>query len=103
MQLGLAACGFQQQHGIPCPTCGMTTAFAYAADGRLWSSLQAQPAGLILAVVNAALVVVALWGLITGGNVIRVWQSLLTKGPLLTLGLAVGLTWGVKVLAATAS
>src|SRR5689334_8979719 len=34
-QLGLPPCGFLVMTGLPCPTCGMTTAFAYATHGRL--------------------------------------------------------------------
>jgi len=49
-QLGLAPCGMMMLWGVPCPTCGMTTAFAHAARGRLASAFHAQPAGLTLVV-----------------------------------------------------
>lgn len=96
-QLGLAACGFQVRWGIPCPTCGMTTAFAHAADGQLLSAFRVQPAGLLLAIGNAALFITAIWGLITGGNVGRVLQSLLTRGPVVVVLAAVAVTWIVKI------
>src|SRR5690606_33691507 len=32
-QLGLPPCGWVLAMGRPCPSCGMTTAFAHAADG----------------------------------------------------------------------
>lgn len=35
--------------GHPCPTCGMTTSFAYAVRGRLLRAFHAQPAGLAIA------------------------------------------------------
>ena len=47
--LGLPACGFLQRTGLPCPTCGMTTAFAYVVRGRLDKAFMAQPAGMLAA------------------------------------------------------
>lgn len=52
-QLGLAPCGFLERTGIACATCGMTTAFALAADGRLLASFVTQPAGALLALITA--------------------------------------------------
>lgn len=46
--LGLPPCGLVFFFGLPCPTCGMTTAFALAARGRLTEAAQAQPLGLLL-------------------------------------------------------
>jgi hypothetical protein len=37
-------CGFKQRYGLPCPTCGMTTAVLAFAQGRFLDSLRAQPA-----------------------------------------------------------
>jgi hypothetical protein len=48
--LGMAPCGFQQWTGIPCPTCGMTTSWAWFARGNLAASLWVQPMGTVLAV-----------------------------------------------------
>ncbi len=56
-QLGLPPCGMLQATGLPCPTCGVTTAFALAAHGRLGAALVTQPLGL------------ALFGLALGGAV----------------------------------
>ena len=52
-QLGLPACGWVAAAGIPCPSCGMTTAFAHAARGDLLGSFLVQPAGAILALAAA--------------------------------------------------
>jgi hypothetical protein len=46
-QLGLPPCLFLHFTGIPCPNCGLTTSFAYAARFDLFSSLITQPFGLI--------------------------------------------------------
>jgi hypothetical protein len=47
-QLGLPPCGMLLATGHPCPTCGVTTAFALAAHGHLAESLVTQPLGLVL-------------------------------------------------------
>lgn len=47
-QLGLAPCRMLTGLGIPCPFCGMTTAFALLAQGDFSSAFLAQPAGVIL-------------------------------------------------------
>lgn len=52
-QLGLAPCGFLDSTGLPCATCGMTTSFALAADGRLITAFITQPAGALLALIVA--------------------------------------------------
>jgi len=47
-QLDLPACSFVQRTGMPCPTCGMTTAFACMARGRVLAALRAQSFGAVL-------------------------------------------------------
>src|SRR5205085_5851795 len=56
LQLGLAPCGFLRMTGRPCPTCGMTTAFAWSARGRFDRAWRANPAGSLLAPTCAALI-----------------------------------------------
>lgn len=46
-QLGLRACTFYQTTGLPCPSCGMTTAFALMAHGHLAAAFVAQPFGVV--------------------------------------------------------
>lgn len=54
-QLGLPPCTWAAYLERPCPTCGMTTAFAHAAHLQFWDSIKAQPFGALLAVFSAAL------------------------------------------------
>ncbi len=65
--LGMPPCTFPMLTGYPCPTCGMTTSFAYFARGRLLASFHAQPAGFAFATVLAAALFGACWTLVTGG------------------------------------
>jgi hypothetical protein len=47
-QLGWGPCPRMAQTGWPCLTCGMTTAFAYAARGRIDRAFVCQPFGALL-------------------------------------------------------
>jgi hypothetical protein len=40
----LGYCGFKQRTGLPCPTCGMTTATLAFAQGRIFEAFYIQPA-----------------------------------------------------------
>jgi hypothetical protein len=48
-KLGLPECQFRRMTGIPCPSCGMTTSFAWLMHGRLDYSLRANAVGTLLA------------------------------------------------------
>ena len=54
-------CGFQQEYGLPCPTCGMTTAAIAFAQGRILKAFYIQPAAGVLC---CDLIVVAFLALI---------------------------------------
>lgn len=71
-QLGLAGCGFLSATGMPCMSCGMTTAFAHTARGELIAATAAQPMGAALALACVAATVLGTWTALTG----HVWRSL---------------------------
>lgn len=56
-QLFRGPCGMLLTTGYPCPTCGMTTAFAYAVRGQWVKAFWAQPVGLLLCLATAGLAV----------------------------------------------
>lgn len=68
-QLGYPACTWVVLFGYPCPTCGMTTAFAHTVRGQLTAAWSAQPAGLVLALGTILATSVSLSVLFTG----KVW------------------------------
>lgn len=68
-QLGFDPCGLLVRTGLPCPTCGMTTAFAYTVRGQAWQAVKAQPGGFLLCVGLMAGVAISLITLINRGNV----------------------------------
>lgn len=75
-QLGGGPCGMLVMTGLPCPTCGMTTAFAHAVRGQWWRALRAQPAGFVLALATVGAVVLALWMVVRGR-----WPGVLARVP----------------------
>ncbi len=63
---GQGPCGMLILTGLPCPTCGMTTAFAYTVRGQWLRAFWAQPAGFIFALGTAALAVICVRTLVHG-------------------------------------
>jgi len=61
-QLGLPPCTFRTLTGRPCPSCGMTTAWAHLLRGEVADALRANVAGALLALVA---VVAAPWLLVS--------------------------------------
>jgi hypothetical protein len=55
IQLGLRPCTFLTVTGWLCPTCGMTTSFAWLTRGRIDRSWQANPAGCLYALLSVPL------------------------------------------------
>lgn len=96
--LHLQPCQFLERTGLPCPSCGMTTSFAWFARGNVPASLYVQPMGTVLAALTACSVWVASYVALTGRPVYRLLR--LVPGryyllPLLALGL---IAWAWKTL-----
>jgi len=80
-QLMLFPCNFHRATGLPCPFCGMTTAFAHMARGQVGEALLAQPMGAAGFVACVLLLPVAVGGALTGkdpiGRIMQLpWQRL---------------------------
>lgn len=96
--LGLPPCGVLVAIGLPCVTCGYTTAFAHAAHGNLLQAFAAQPAGATLAVVTAAITIAAAYALITGACLKPLVRRIL-KPKLLWITSGVVLSgWAYKII-----
>ena len=92
-QLGLTPCGWMIRFGKPCPTCGMTTSVAHAADGDLISAAATQPAGTLFALCVAA----CFWGSLhvaaTGSQLGRVALRMVNRWTAGVALLAVAAAW----------
>lgn len=102
-QLGLAPCSLVTMTGYPCPTCGMTTAFAWAVRGRFFASFAAQPVGFLLALLTAVAAGQAVYLLLSGKVWTLDWYRV-TPYRLVGLSIAVVLGgWIYKVIVYTSS
>jgi hypothetical protein len=97
-RLGMAPCGWIVLMDTPCPTCGMTTAFAHAADGNLLASAATQPLGAVLALATAMTLLVAIFVAVTGSRVGHVFRGLWTGWTMWIVGGFALLSWGYKIL-----
>lgn len=90
-------CGFKDEYGLPCPTCGMTTAFLEFSKGHILTAFWAQPAGAVFFCMVAAA------GVWTGVRAVRGVESGLVKKLKLkyiigAIGLIVLAGWGVMIV-----
>lgn len=97
-RLGLPPCGMVRYFGSPCMTCGMTTAFAHAADGNLLASFRTQPAGALLSILTAAAALISGYAVIVGVSLVPLAQRVLRPRWIWIIGLIVLLSWGYKIL-----
>ena len=97
-QLGLWPCAFRVTTGHPCPTCGMTTSFAWFVRGEWRESWAANPAGSLLAPTCVALIpwllVVAARGRSFGGRPLETPLIFLAAA---TVALTV-VSWTVRIV-----
>ena len=96
--LGLPECNWIATMDMPCPTCGMTTAFSHTVRGQWMDAARAQPLGLVFCLVAAMAVLGGLWALCTGASpgslVASVWNRWWVWG-LIALALT---AWAWKIL-----
>lgn len=97
-QMGMTACTWAAAFDKPCPTCGMTTAFAHAAEGDLLASFSAQPFGALLAIVTAATFWGALHVAATGSQLGLLAGRLLGARSLWIAGFLGLAAWGYKLM-----
>ncbi|QDV91026.1 hypothetical protein RAS2_21150 [Phycisphaerae bacterium RAS2] len=95
--LGMEPCGFVFMAGLPCPTCGMTTSFAYLMHGQPLASLKAQPAGFLLCIVTVVLMVASLIAAMRGEIVTINWERVGAVRLSLTVGFVLVGGWAIKL------
>lgn len=97
-QIGLPVCAWAQYFDAPCMTCGMTTAFAHAADGALLDSLITQPMGMLLAVGTAVGFWFGLYVALTGSGAGVMAGHLLRPRSLWIMAGLAGAAWIYKFM-----
>jgi hypothetical protein len=97
-QLGLPPCAFRKVTGVVCPSCGMTTSFAYLVRGQVGRAARVNLGGCALAVSFVGLIP---WCLVSAsvGRTIgpQSLDRLALIGMLLVLGLSL-LGWAIRIL-----
>jgi hypothetical protein len=96
-QLGLPACGFATMTRLPCPTCGMTTAYAYTVRGRFTDALRAQLAGFVLALATAGFAAAGIVAVLTGRRPEVNWYRISPSACLCWLGVLLIGAWALKM------
>jgi hypothetical protein len=97
-QLGLPPCGFLVMTGVPCPGCGLTTAFANMIRGNVVAAAQANPFGILLFLVTLFSMPVSLLGAIKGWRVVPVLERVHADRWALVLAAVSVTVWVTKVV-----
>jgi len=91
------ACEMLRITGIPCPTCGMTTSFAWFVRGNWLASFYVQPMGFVLALGTGALFWANLFMALTGSPLHRLLGQIRGLYWIVVLmGFAIA-AWGWKI------
>lgn len=96
-QLGLAGCQFEVRTGLPCPSCGFTTAVTWFAHGNVLASIYTQPMGFVIALLAAVSVCTGYYVAATGRPVYRL--LMFVPGRKWLIGLLAGAiaAWAWKI------
>jgi len=102
----LGYCGFRQRTGLPCPTCGMTTATLAFAQGRILEAFYIQPAcGLLcslLVIVAILAFIIAVFG-IYFRFIERFFKEVKLRYMILALIIIIAAGWAVTLARAVAA
>lgn len=96
----LGPCGFKQRYGLPCPTCGMTTAALTFAKGEVLEAFYIQPAAALLCcamlVIGFLALPIALFG-VYFGFIERFLMKVKVRHIILILILIIAAGWTVTL------
>jgi len=98
LKLSPHPCGFITMTGFPCPTCGMTTAFAYTVRGQFIEAARAQLAGFLLAIATAGVGAIAAVALVTGRRPALNWYRVHPTRLVWWLAALLVGAWAAKIL-----
>ena len=94
--LGYGDCPFVVAHGVACPTCGMTTAFAHTVRGQWIRAFHAQPMGWLLAVAAIVVAGTNVFAFVTGASIGINWYRVSPIAVALAMVVLGALAWGYK-------
>lgn len=95
--LGLPPCGFLLMSGLPCPTCGMTSAFSWMMHGHPARAFVSQPVGALMSLAAMAALVIGVW-MAAGGRRLEIdWYRVSPSALVMGLATIFFVGWGVKI------
>ena len=98
IQLGMDPCGWPIAHGIPCPTCGCTTAATHLLHGSVFTAFATQPFGAGIALLGLGLAAHALLCLVRGRSFVDLIVRVRFGRWIVGLVALFLLAWGYKWL-----
>jgi len=99
-------CGFKQRYGLPCPTCGMTTATLAFAQGKIFEAFYIQPACALLCCVLVTTAILAFVTAVFGVYLRflrRFFSELKVRYIILALMVIIAAGWAVTLARALAA
>jgi hypothetical protein len=96
-QLGLPACGFHAWTGLPCPGCGLTTAFAHMARGHWHAAFDAHWLGPLLFALTVLVIPAAGWAAIRATSVSQVFAHTSLRRGVYLLAALLGFAWVIRL------
>jgi len=99
VQLGLPACAFQLWSGLPCPGCGLTTAFAHMAQLELVRATHAHVVGVALFLCVLAALPLCSLACLCGAPVEATLKRLRLHHVAAIIGLTAALSWLARIAA----
>jgi hypothetical protein len=97
-QLHLPPCGFYEVFHKPCPSCGMTTAFAWMIHGHPLRAVRAQPAGAAVFVAAAFLLLYLPWAWAKRRPPLAIFDTPAFLPVVLALIAIILVVWAVRML-----
>jgi len=102
----LGYCGFKQKHGLPCPTCGMTTATLAFSQGKISEAFYIQPACTLLCCVLVLIAFLAFVTAVFGKHfrfIERFFNEVKVRYIILALIIIIAAGWAVTLAQALAA
>jgi hypothetical protein len=96
-QVLLVPCNFYALTGLPCPFCGVTTAFAHMARGHVRDAFFSQPIGMLGFLMCVMFLPVVLGAAISGRNLIAALERLPWGRLSWVLGSVILASWMFKL------
>jgi Protein of unknown function (DUF2752) len=97
LQLGLPNCTMNAFLGIPCPGCGMTTAWAHTLNGDLAKGVECNAAGVLLCLLAAGLAPCAFVLALRGKASTYHWVSTVAITTLLAVVAISAVQWMIRL------